>query len=70
MGPESKKMALREDVSLGGVFGRMFESEDDVASRGVGALRWGTRKGSSASEASEPLADVDLCIRFGDVGVT
>ena len=57
-------------MGLGGVFGRMLDSEDDVANRRVGGERWGTRKESSASEASEPLADVDLCIRFGgDMGV-
>jgi len=57
-------------VGLGGVFGRMFDIEDDVANRGVGGVRGGTRKESSASRVSEPLADVDLCIRFGDVRVT
>jgi len=57
-------------VGLGGVFGRMFDIEDDVANRGVGGVRGGTRKESSASRVSEPLADVDLCIRFGDARVT
>ena len=60
---------MREDVGLGGVFGRMFESEDDVANRGVGAVREGTRNESSVCKASEAFADVDLCIRFGDTRV-
>ena len=62
-------MALREDVGLGGVFGRRLDSEDGVANRGVGGVRGGTRKASSVSEANEPLADVDLYARFGDVSV-
>jgi hypothetical protein len=57
-------------MGLGGVFGRMLDIEDDVPSRGVGGVRGGTRKESSASKVSEPLADVVLCIRFGDARVT
>ena len=56
-------------MGLGGVFGRRLDNEDGVANRGVGGVRGGTRKESSASETSEPLADVDLCARFGDVRV-
>jgi hypothetical protein len=48
----------------------MLDSEDDVANRGVGAVRGRTKKESSASEASEALADVDLCTRFGGARVT
>lgn len=48
----------------------MLDIEDDVANRGVGAVRGDTRKESSASAASEPFADVDRRIRLGDVRVT
>ena len=56
-------------MGLGGVFGRMLDSEDDVANRGVGAVREGTRNKSSVGNASEAFADVDLVIRFGDTRV-
>jgi len=57
-------------MGLGGVFRRRLDSDGDPANRGVGGVRGGIRKESSASETSEPLADADLCTRFGDTRVT
>jgi hypothetical protein len=59
-------------VGLCGVLGwRLDIEEGGVANRGVGGVRGGSRKESSASETSEPLADEDLrtCVDFGDITV-